>query len=139
MGRRKRLRTSFSPWFGTFLGNHKAKNSVVLVETLVKDYSIMGCRISLTVHILEDHLDKYENVGAYPEEQGECFHQDLLDMTPSLCLNSCSPAHTKVWQQAVHYEHLDGVVLMVKKVECEMLDIPRPQWSLSCEKCENGG
>ena len=36
----------------------------------------MGCRMSLKVHILDAHLDKFkENMGAYSEEQGERFHQ----------------------------------------------------------------
>jgi hypothetical protein len=63
-----------------FLGNHKAENYVELVETLVKNYGTMGCRMSLKVHILDAHLDKFkENLGAYSEEQGERFHQDILD------------------------------------------------------------
>ncbi|XP_058881104.1 peroxisomal biogenesis factor 7 isoform X1 [Acipenser ruthenus] len=58
-----------------FLGNHKAENYVELVETLVKNYGTMGCRMSLKVHILDAHLDKFkENMGAYSEEQGERFH-----------------------------------------------------------------
>ena len=36
--------------------------------------------MSLKVHILDSHLDKFkENMGAYSEEQGERFHQDILD------------------------------------------------------------
>ncbi|XP_058889662.1 uncharacterized protein LOC131739473 [Acipenser ruthenus] len=63
-----------------FLGNHKAKNYVELVETLVKNYGTMGCRMSIKVHILDAHLDKFkENMGVYSEEQGERFHQDILD------------------------------------------------------------
>jgi hypothetical protein len=63
-----------------FLGNHKAEYYVELVENLVKNYGKMGCRMSLKVHILDAHLDKFkENTGAYSEEQGERFHQDILD------------------------------------------------------------
>ena len=63
-----------------FLGNHKAENYVELVQTLIKNYAKMGCRMSLKVHILDSHLDKFkENMGAYSEEQGERFHQDILD------------------------------------------------------------
>ena len=40
----------------------------------------MGWRMSLKVHILDSHLDKFkENVGAYSEDQGERFHKDILD------------------------------------------------------------
>ena len=63
-----------------FLGNHTAENYEQLVQDLIKNYSKMGCRMSLKVHILDAHLDKFkENMGAYSEEQGERFHQDILD------------------------------------------------------------
>ena len=63
-----------------FLGNHKAENYKQLVQDLIKNYSKMGCRMSLKVHFLDAHLDKFkENMGAYSEEQGERFHQDILD------------------------------------------------------------
>jgi len=52
-----------------FLGNHKAENYIELVETLVKYYSKMGCRMSLKVHILDAHLHSFkENMGAYSEK-----------------------------------------------------------------------
>ena len=58
-----------------FLGNYKAENYVELVETLVKNYGTMGCKMSLKVHILDAHLDQFkENMGACSEEQGERFH-----------------------------------------------------------------
>lgn len=63
-----------------FLGNHKAANYVELVESLVENYGKMGCRMSLKLHILDAHLDKFkENMGAYSEEQGERFHQDIME------------------------------------------------------------
>ncbi|XP_030630534.1 protein APCDD1-like [Chanos chanos] len=63
-----------------FLGNHNAENYVELVEALVKNHSKMGCRMSPRVHILDTHLDKFkENAGACSEEEGERFHQDVLD------------------------------------------------------------
>ena len=40
----------------------------------------MGCRMSIKVHILDAHIGKFkENMEAYSEEQGERFHQDILD------------------------------------------------------------
>ncbi|XP_073511089.1 uncharacterized protein [Phyllobates terribilis] len=61
-----------------FLRNHKAVNSALLVQTLIKNYGIKGWRLSLKFHILDAHLDKFkENMGAYSEEQGE--DQDILD------------------------------------------------------------
>ena len=36
--------------------------------------------MSLKVHILDAYLGKFkENMGAYSEEQGKHFHQDILD------------------------------------------------------------
>ena len=35
--------------------------------------------MSLKVYILDVHLDEFkENMGAYSEEQGKHFHQDIL-------------------------------------------------------------
>ncbi|EFN80410.1 hypothetical protein EAI_14760, partial [Harpegnathos saltator] len=35
--------------------------------------------MSLKIHILNAHLDKFkENMRTYSEEQGERFHQDIL-------------------------------------------------------------
>jgi hypothetical protein len=61
-----------------FLGNHKADNYVQLVQMLIKNYGAMGCRMSLKVHMLDAHLSTCkDNLGAYSEEQGERFHQDI--------------------------------------------------------------
>lgn len=58
-----------------FLGNHKAENYEQPVQTLIKNYAKMGCRMSLKVLILDGHLDKFKkNMGAYSEEQGKRFH-----------------------------------------------------------------
>ncbi|KAJ0184258.1 hypothetical protein K1T71_000681 [Dendrolimus kikuchii] len=55
---------SFKAVVSGFLGNNKA----------------MGCRMSLKVHMLHAHLDKFKNnMGAYSEEQGERFHQDIMN------------------------------------------------------------
>lgn len=36
--------------------------------------------MSLKVHILDSHLESFKgNMGPYSEEQGERFHQDLMD------------------------------------------------------------
>ena len=63
-----------------FLGNYMTENYVEVVQTFIKNYAKMGCRMSLKVHILDAHLDKFkENMEAYSEEQGKYFHQDILD------------------------------------------------------------
>lgn len=56
--------------------NHKTGNYVKLGKTLVKNDSKMGSRCTFDVH-----LDKFkENIQTYPEEQGKCFRQDILDL-----------------------------------------------------------
>ena len=61
-----------------FLENHKAENYVVLFENLVTNYGKMSCKMYLSIHILDAHLDKYKE-NMYSEEQGERFHHDILD------------------------------------------------------------
>ena len=64
-----------------FLGNHRAENYQELVRDLIKTYGAMGCRMSLKLHMLDAHLDKFkDNMGAYSEEQGERFHQDVKEI-----------------------------------------------------------
>jgi hypothetical protein len=42
----------------------------------VKNYGKMGCRMSLKVHILDAHLDKFkENTGAIPVLEFGCRYQ----------------------------------------------------------------
>lgn len=53
-----------------FLGKHKAENYDELVQTLVRKYCEMGCRISFKVHILDIQLYKFkENMDAFSGEQ----------------------------------------------------------------------
>ena len=36
--------------------------------------------MSMKIHMLDAHLDEFkENLGAYSDEQGERFHQDIKD------------------------------------------------------------
>ncbi|KAG8237866.1 hypothetical protein J437_LFUL017975 [Ladona fulva] len=54
-----------------FRGNNEAENYAELVEILVKNYDKMGLKMSLKVHILDAHLDKFkEKIGTYSEEKG---------------------------------------------------------------------
>lgn len=64
-----------------FLGNEKAKNYVELVQDLLNNFKNLGCNMSIKVHYLHSHLEKFpENLGSCSEEQGERFHQDLKVM-----------------------------------------------------------
>ena len=59
-----------------FLGNHKAGNYSELVANMLSAFQQLGCRMSIKVHYLHSHLDRFpEN-----REQGERFHQDLKTM-----------------------------------------------------------
>ena len=63
-----------------FLEKNKEDNYAELVAKLVNSYGNMGCRMSMKVHRLDAHLDEFkENLGAYSEENGERFHQDIKD------------------------------------------------------------
>lgn len=66
---------SFKMLTENFLGNHRAADYELLVDNLVESYEKMGCRMSLKLHIIHSHLEKFkENLGAYSEEHGERFH-----------------------------------------------------------------
>ena len=64
-----------------FLGNNKSANYVQIVEELLDAYKDLKCNMSIKVHFLFSHLDEFpENLGAYNDEQGERFHQDIKTM-----------------------------------------------------------
>lgn len=63
-----------------FLGNKKAENYEELISNMLDSFKVMGCRMSLKLHMLHAHLDKFkDNLGEYSEEQGERFHQDIMN------------------------------------------------------------
>ena len=62
-----------------FLGNKKAQNYDILVSEMLFAFRNLGCKMSIKVHFLFSHLDKFpENLGAVSDKQGERFHQDLM-------------------------------------------------------------
>ena len=64
-----------------FLGNIKPPNFNELVESLLQAFYNLRCNISVKVHFLHSHLSYFlENLGAFSEEQGERFHQDIKVM-----------------------------------------------------------
>lgn len=74
----KKAWNSFKAVVHNFLGNSKAENHVELITDLITNCSAMGCNMSLKLHMLASHLDKFKsNLGAYYEEHGERFHQDI--------------------------------------------------------------
>ena len=51
------------------------------VAGLVKNFGKLGCLMNLKLHFLDSHIDYFQmNLGDYSEEQGERFHQDILEM-----------------------------------------------------------
>jgi len=64
-----------------FLGNCKAKNYEELVQNMLVNFKNLDAAMSIKVHYLHSHLDKFpENLGDVSEEQGERFHQDIKCM-----------------------------------------------------------
>ena len=64
-----------------FLGNHKAYNYEEIVNTMLEKFRILGINMSIKVHFLHSHLDRFpENLGHVSDEQGERFHQDIKVM-----------------------------------------------------------
>ena len=60
-----------------FLGDKKADNYTQLVEDMLFHFNRLGCNMSVEVHYLHSHLDRFpENLGDLSEEHGERFHQD---------------------------------------------------------------
>jgi len=48
---------------------------------MLKNFKDLGCNMSIKVHYLHSHLDRFpKNLGNTSEEQGEHFHQDLKIM-----------------------------------------------------------
>jgi hypothetical protein len=63
-----------------FLGNKKA-DYTQLVEDMLFHFNRLGCNMSVKVHYLHSHLNRFpENLGDLSEEQGERFHQDMKTM-----------------------------------------------------------
>jgi len=64
-----------------FLGNYKSVDYDVHVKLMICHFRELGCRMSVKMHFLDSHLDYFPaNLGAYSEEQGERFHQDISEM-----------------------------------------------------------
>lgn len=53
---------------------------MVLVETLMRNNSTLGCRMFLKIHFPDDHLDRFkENIRTYLEDQVQ-FHLVILNL-----------------------------------------------------------
>ncbi|GBN59248.1 hypothetical protein AVEN_150682-1 [Araneus ventricosus] len=64
-----------------FSENTKGPLYKTIVQRMLTAYEAQGCKMSLKVNFLHSHIDYFpENLGAYSEEQGERFHQDVRDI-----------------------------------------------------------
>ena len=64
-----------------FFGNKKASNYKELVANLLSSFEDIGAKMSIKVHFLRSHLDRFpKNLGTLSDEQGERFHQDVKEM-----------------------------------------------------------
>ncbi|GBM86337.1 hypothetical protein AVEN_110591-1 [Araneus ventricosus] len=64
-----------------FLRNTKDPLYKTILQRMLTAYEAQRCKMSLKVHFLHSHIDCFpENLGAYSEELGESFHQDVRDI-----------------------------------------------------------
>lgn len=69
---------SFKDVMENFLGNNKSPNYKTIVQNLLTNLRKLNINMSYKIHFLHAHLDRFaENLGAFSEEQGERFHQDI--------------------------------------------------------------
>ncbi|GBP06878.1 hypothetical protein EVAR_99750_1 [Eumeta japonica] len=62
--------TAFVSVMQNFLGNKKSENSIELVENPLLQLKNMACNMSIKLHFLHSHLDRFpENLGDMSEEQ----------------------------------------------------------------------
>ena len=77
----RKVWTSFVAVVENFLGKHKADNYVEQVDKMLNSFKTLGCNMSIKVHYLHSHLDRFpQNLGDFSEEQGKRFHQDIKVM-----------------------------------------------------------
>ena len=64
-----------------FLRNKKDDDYEGIVDEFLLSLRGLGCRMSIKLHYLHSHLDKFpDNLEDVSEEQGERFHQDIKVM-----------------------------------------------------------
>ena len=63
------------------MGNKNATNCVELVNNMLTASRNLGCNISIKMHYIFSHLDRFpNNLGPMSDEQGEDFHQEIKEM-----------------------------------------------------------
>ncbi|GFV35436.1 uncharacterized protein TNCV_3204681 [Trichonephila clavipes] len=75
---------SFVLVMSNFLGKKRSDDHVELVESMLSNLKELECNMSIELHFLLSHLDRFpQNLGDFSEQQGERFHQDLRTMEES--------------------------------------------------------
>ena len=75
------LELSFVDVRKNFLDNRGTENYQEFVQKLLKSLLDIDANMSITVHFLHCHLDKFpDNYGDVSDEQGERFHQYIKTM-----------------------------------------------------------
>ena len=74
-------RQSFVLGTQNFRGNRKAENYQELLEDMLSKFKDLGVKMSIKVHYLFSHLDRFlTNLCDPSEEHGERFHQNIKVM-----------------------------------------------------------
>lgn len=72
---------SFEDVVTGFLGNTRQPNYKELIDKMLENYGKIGANLSLKMHFLMSHKEFFpDNCGAYSDEHGERFHQDISNM-----------------------------------------------------------
>ena len=77
----KRACNAFVAVVKGFLRNTKTANYKDLVETLLDSFHALGCNMSIKVHFLKSHLNKFPaSLGDASDEHSQHFHKDIKVM-----------------------------------------------------------
>ena len=77
-GLEKKCFLNFVKVVENFFGNFKSDNHQQLIERMIRDFKELNVLMSVKLHYLHCHLDKFrESCGGYGEEQGENFHKEM--------------------------------------------------------------
>ncbi|GFY18903.1 uncharacterized protein TNCV_3875911 [Trichonephila clavipes] len=61
---------SFVFHMSNFLGKKRSDDHVELVESMLSNLKVLGCNMSIKIHFLHSHLDRFlQNLGDFSEEQ----------------------------------------------------------------------
>lgn len=111
-----------------FLGNRRASNYQEMIKEMMEHYEKLNINITIKMHTLICHLDKFRaSCGAFSDEQGERFHQDLKtneqhyagkDMAKGLgryCWTLIRETNPEAHKRQSHYDKKTKVFYVNKK------------------------